>query len=103
MYNNFSDPFLFLQIGLGYPDFFEETYTPHLDFTLRGIKLVEAEQGGSQDRRLPITPLLFQRIKGVLAPRSTDPRRKKAMGRMLPRSFWISSLVQNDCARNGCL
>ena len=63
----------FLQIRSGYPDLFRGTHTPRLDYTLRGIKRVEAEQGGSQDSRLPITPSLLRRIKGVWAPRSSDP------------------------------
>ena len=63
----------FLQIRAGYPDFFRGTHTPRLDYTLRGVKRVEAEQGGSQDRRLPVTPSLLRRMRGVWASRSSDP------------------------------
>lgn len=66
----------FLQIRSGYPDFFRGTHTPRLDYTLRGVKRVEAEQGGSQDRRLPITPSLLRRMRGVWASRSSDPNIK---------------------------
>ena len=62
----------FLQIRAGYPDFFRGTHTPRLDYTLRGVKRVKAEQGGSQDRRLPVTPSLLRRMRGVWASRSSD-------------------------------
>ena len=63
----------FLQIRSGYPNFFRGTHTPRLNYTLRGIKRVEAEQSGSQDSRLPITPSLLRRMRSVWDPRSSDP------------------------------
>ena len=54
----------YLQIRSGFPDPFH-SHMPCLDYTVRGVKRVESERGGGQRTRLPITPPLLRRMKGV--------------------------------------
>ena len=41
---------------------------PRLDYTLKGIKRIQAQKGGSPRSQLPITPSLLRMMKGVWAP-----------------------------------
>ena len=54
----------FLHIRSGFPDPFL-SHMPRLDYTMKGVKRVEAEKGGGQRTRLPVTPLLLRKLKGV--------------------------------------
>ena len=54
----------FLHIRSGFPDPFT-SHLPRLGYTLKGVKRVEAERGGGQRTRLPITPPLLRRLKCV--------------------------------------
>ena len=54
----------FLHIRSGYRDPFL-SHMPRLGYTVKGIKRVEAEKGGGQRTRLPMTPPLLRRLKNV--------------------------------------
>ena len=53
----------FLHIRSGFPDPFL-SHMPRLDYTMKGVKRVEAEKGGGQ-RTLHMTPPLLRKLKGV--------------------------------------
>ena len=55
----------FLQIRSGFPDPFGDSHMPRLQYTLKGIKRVEAREGGPQRLRLPITPKILRAMKRV--------------------------------------
>ena len=54
----------YLHIRSGLPDPFASRM-PRLGYTLKGVKRVEAEKGVGQRSRLPITPPLLRKLKGV--------------------------------------
>ena len=58
----------YYNIRSGFPDPFQSSHMPRLDYTLRGVKRVQAQKGGTQRSRLPITPSLLRLMKGVWAP-----------------------------------
>ena len=58
----------YYQIRSGFPDPFQSSHMPRLDYTLRGVKRVQAQKGGTRRSRLPITPSLLRLMKGVWAP-----------------------------------
>ena len=58
----------YCHITSGFPDPLRNSYMPRLDYTLRGVKWVQAQKGGTQPSRLLITPLLLRLMKGVWAP-----------------------------------
>jgi len=62
----------FLHIAEGFSDPFE----PHLNrlqYTLRGIKRIEAENGGENRERLPVGPNTLRCIRAVWDQESSDP------------------------------
>ena len=55
------------QIRSGYLDPFHNSHMPRLDYTMKGIKRVEAQTGRGKRVRLPITPPLLRRMKTMWA------------------------------------
>ena len=68
------------QIMHGLPDPFTSSL-PLLDYTLKGIKRVQAERGASEKPRLPITPEILQVLKAAWVPGggAGAPNREGAM------------------------
>ena len=59
-----------LQIGAGFPDpFGQSLHIPRLEYVMKGIKRVQAEEGSTIKERLPITPHILRRLREVWAPR----------------------------------
>lgn len=58
----------YLQIRSGYADPFHGSHLPHLEYTMRGIKRVQARDPGEARGRLPITPAIMRAIRGAWAP-----------------------------------
>ena len=59
-----------LQIGAGFPDpFGQSLHMPRLEYVLKGIKRVQAEEGSTIKERLPITPHILRRLREVWAPK----------------------------------
>ena len=54
-----------LQIASGHPDPFVGAAMPQLDQVMKGIKRVQAEKGGNQRERLPISPSILLGLKKV--------------------------------------
>ena len=57
----------YLQIRSGLPDPFHGSHMPRLDYTMKGVKRVQAKGGGNQRTHLPITPALLRRMEGFWA------------------------------------
>lgn len=57
-----------LQISYGLDDPFAGIAMPQLDLVMRGIKRSEAEKGVSKRERLPISPLILNKLKEVWSP-----------------------------------
>ena len=55
----------YFQIRKGRPDPFRGSSMPRLDYVMRGVKRHQAKLGVAQRPRLPITPSLLRRLKGV--------------------------------------
>ena len=55
----------YLQIRSGFPDPFHTAHMPRLEYTMKGIKRIEAERGGGQRMKLPITPQLMRQLKAA--------------------------------------
>ena len=61
-----------LQLTLGLPDPRDSSSLPRLRLLLTGIRRVQAESGSSQARRrLPVTPAILRRVKGLWNERPT--------------------------------
>ena len=61
-----------LQLTLGLPDPRDSSSLPRLRLLLTGIRRVQTESGSNQSRRrLPVTPAILRRIKGLWNERST--------------------------------
>ena len=54
----------YFQIRSGLADPFHGSHMPQLEYTMRGIKRVEAQMGVTPRLRLPITPPILRLIKG---------------------------------------
>ena len=65
----------FFQIKSGHGDPFR-AIMPRLDYVLKGVKRVQATMGGNRRERLPITPDVLRKLKGVWASTSADPDSK---------------------------
>jgi hypothetical protein len=65
----------FLQIKLGCGDPFAAVM-PRLDYVMKGIKRVRATSGKGVRERLPITPDILLRLKGVWVQTAHDPDTK---------------------------
>ena len=61
----------YYQIKSGYPDPFQGPAMPRLDYVIKGIKRHQAKAGVGAWARLPITPELLRRLKGVWSPSGT--------------------------------
>ena len=64
-----------LQIGAGFPDPFgqsQHTCMPRLEYVLKGIKRVQAEEGTTIQERLPITPHILRKLREVWAPKGDE-------------------------------
>ena len=55
----------FFQIKAGCNDPFQGAQMPRLEYVMRGIKKNEAKTGSGSKERLPITPVILRRLRGV--------------------------------------
>ena len=65
----------FFQIKSGHGDPFS-AIMPRLDYVLKGVKRVQATMEGNRRERLPITPDILRKLKGIWASTSSDPDSK---------------------------
>ena len=56
---------VFFQIKAGCNDPFQGAQMPRLEYVMRGIKKNEAKTGSGSKERLPITPVILRRLRGV--------------------------------------
>ena len=52
-----------MQICNGYPEPFQGTSTPRLDYVLRGIKKYQVQKNPTNQTRFPITPAILDKLK----------------------------------------
>ena len=54
-----------IRAGLGDPFQGPQSHMPRLEYVLKGVKHVQAQTGGGGRARLPITPAILRKLKGV--------------------------------------